>query len=45
MLFTVNHHLAIFGDDWSSTSEDIKYLISHVTSQNQVIEVLSKLYV
>ena len=31
-------HLAMFGSHWSSTSEDIKYLICYVTSQNHLIE-------
>ena len=31
----------MFSSHWSSTSRDIKYLISHTTSQNQVFEQLS----
>ena len=34
----VSHHLAMFGDHWSSTSENIKYIIFDVTSQNHLIE-------
>ena len=34
----VSHHLAMFGDHWSSASGNIKYLIFHVTSQNHLIE-------
>ena len=34
----VSHHLATFGDHWSSTSGNIKYIIFHVTSQNHLIE-------
>ena len=34
----VSHHLAMFGDHWSSTSGNIKYLIFQVTSQNYLIE-------
>ena len=30
-----SHHLPMFGEHWSSASGDIKYLIFHVTSQNQ----------
>ena len=33
-----SHHLATFGDHWSSASGNIKYLIFHVTSQNHLIE-------
>ena len=34
----VSHHLAMFGNLWSVTNEDLKYLICHVTSQNHMIE-------
>ena len=34
----VSYHLAMFGGKWSSASEDTKYLIGLLTSQNQVIE-------
>ena len=34
----VSHHLAMFGDHWSSANGNIKYLIFHVTSQNRLIE-------
>ena len=34
----VSHHLAMFGDHWSSTSGNIKYIIFDVTSQNHLIE-------
>ena len=30
---TVSYHLAIFGVHWSSASEDITYLICHITLQ------------
>ena len=33
-----SHHLAIFGGDWGNVSGDIKYLIYHVASQNNVIK-------
>ena len=35
---TLSHHLAIFYGHWSSASGDTKYLTSHVTLQNHVIE-------
>ena len=34
----VSHHLAMFGDPWSSSNGDINYFICHVTSQKHVIE-------
>ena len=34
----VSHHLAMFGDHWSSASGNIKYLIFHLTSKNHLIE-------
>ena len=30
--------LAMFGSHWSDASGDIKYLICHMTTQNQLIE-------
>ena len=33
----VSHHFPMFGDDWSSARGDTKYLICHVTSQNNLI--------
>ena len=35
---TANHHLAMFGDHWSSEIGDITHLISHMTSQKQVVD-------
>ena len=34
----VSHHLAVFGDHWSSANGNIKYLMFHVISQNHLIE-------
>ena len=34
----MSHHLAIFGDHWSSESDDMKYLTCHVTSQNHMTD-------
>ena len=34
----VSDHLAMFGDHWFSASGNIKYLIFHLTSQNDLIE-------
>ena len=33
-----SHHFVIFGGHWFSTSSEKKYLISHVTLLNHVIE-------
>ena len=33
-----SHYIPMFGGHWANTSGDRKYLICHVTSQNQVIE-------
>ena len=35
---TLSLHLAMFGDNWSAASRDIKYLICRVISRNHVIE-------
>ena len=35
---TLNHHLDMFGCHRSIASGDIKYLICHVTSENEMIE-------
>ena len=32
---------SMFGGHWSNASRDIKYLLRHITSQNNVIERLS----
>ena len=32
---------SMFGGHWSSASRDIKYLVCHITSQNNVIERLT----
>ena len=37
-LVTVSHQLAMFSGHWSSKSGQVKYLIYHVTSKNNVIE-------
>ena len=34
----VSHHLDVFGGHWFSVSGDTKYLIYHVTLQNQVMK-------
>ena len=34
----VSHLPAVFGGHWSNTSEDIAYLIYHVTPQDHMIE-------
>ena len=34
----MSHHFNMFGGYWCSASEDMKYLIYHVTSQNHVIK-------
>ena len=37
-LLMVSYHFPMFGGDWSSAKVDLKYLICHVTSQNDVID-------
>ena len=32
------HYLHMFGGHWSNASEEMKYLICHMTSENHVIE-------
>ena len=34
----MSHQLAVFAGHWCGASRDIKYLIFHLTSQNQMIE-------
>ena len=34
----ISHHLVMFGGDWSSLSEVVKYLVCHVTSRDHVIQ-------
>ena len=36
--YTKSHPISMFSGHWSSTNGDIKYLICHVTSHNNVIE-------
>ena len=40
-----SQHIVMFCGHWPSTNGDIKYVISHVTSQNNVIEGSSSLMI